>query len=518
MTDRKNTAALTLFLAGWLATAPAQAQAPQAAQTAQQPAAAKPAGGSAIELVTLPGSTPLVSIRLLFDVGSIHDPKGKEGLATLTALMVSQAGTQKRSYTELLDALYPMAASIGTNTDREATVFVGTVHQETLTDYVKLLQETLLQPAFAESDFTRNKEQLLAYLTNTLRSSDELLGLEMLQQEIFEGHPYGHEPAGTVEALQSITLDDVKKFYRDNYTQGNLMLGVAGGYPQGFPESLAAQLAAALPAGQKGRMELPPPPKITGRNFTLVEKETGSVGIHLGHTLPINRSHPDYYPLMVANSYLGEHRTMFGRLMNQLRADRGLNYGDYSYIEYWANPPGTDYPTAGVPRRQQYFSIWIRPVVPTDAQFALRAALQELRQLHEKGMPQEDFDTVRSLLVNYSKLWAQSPSERLGYAMDSRFYGMPSYIEEIDARLQKLTLQEVNAAIKKYLDPDDWDVVMVTNNARQLEETLRKDAPSPKTYNSQVPETVLAEDKVFQALPVKPTAVEIVPVAEVFQK
>lgn len=517
MTDRKHAAALTLLLAGWLTTAPARAQAQ--VQTPQQPAAAKkPAGGSAIELVTLPGSTPLVSIRLFFDVGSIHDPKGKEGLATLTALMVSQAGTQKRSYTELLDALYPMAASIGTNTDREATVFVGTVHRETLTDYVKLFQETLLQPAFAESDFTRNKEQLLAYLTNTLRSSDELLGLEMLQQEIFEGHPYGHDPAGTVEALQSITLDDVKKFYRENYTQGNLMLGVAGGYPQGFPESLAAELAAALPAGQKGRMELPPLPVIQGRNFTLVEKETGSVGIHLGHPLPINRSHPDYYPLMVANSYLGEHRTMFGRLMNQLRGDRGLNYGDYSYIEYWPNPPGTDYPAAGAPRRQQYFSIWIRPVVPADAQFALRAALQELRQLHEKGMSQADFDTVRSLLVNYSKLWAQSPSERLGYAMDSRFYGMPPYIEEIDARLQKVTLQEVNAAIKKYLDPDDWDVVMVTNNARQLEETLRKDAPSPKTYNSQVAEKVLTEDKAFQALPLKPTAVEIVPVAEVFQK
>lgn len=517
-TSRKSTAALTLLLAGWLA-APASAQTAQSAQApAQQPAAAKPAGGSAIEMVTLPSSTPLVSIRLMFDVGSIHDPKGKEGLATLTALMVAQAGTQKRSYTELLEALYPMAASIGTSTDREATVFAGSVHQETLNDYVKLLQESLLQPAFAESDFTRNKEQLLAYLTNTLRSSDELLGLEMLQQEIFEGHPYGHEPAGTVEGLKSITLDDVKKFYRDNYTQSNLMLGVAGGYPQGFPESLASTLAAALPAGQKGRMELPALPKVEGRNFTLVEKETGSVGIHLGHPLPINRSHPDYYPLMVANSYLGEHRTMFGRLMNQLRGDRGLNYGDYSYIEYWPSPPQTDYPSAGSPRRQQYFSIWIRPVVPTDAQFALRAALHELRQLHQNGMSQADFDTVRSLLINYSKLWAQSPSERLGYAMDSRFYGMPPYQEEIEARLQKLTLQEVNAAVKKYLDPDDWDVVMVTNNANQLAETLRKDAPSPKTYNSQVPEQVLTEDKAFQGMPVKPTAVEIVPVAEVFQR
>jgi zinc protease len=505
-TDRRSSAALALVLAGALAAA-----APGAAF------AQGSTGGSAIEVVTLPSESPLVAIRLLFDVGSIHDPAGKEGLAALTSLMVSQGGTQKRSYSELLEALYPLAAAIESNADREVTLVSGTVHRETLADYSKLLQEALLQPAFAPSDFERNRELLVSFLTNILRSNDELLGLEALQGEIFEGHPYSHPPEGTVEGLKSITLDDVKKFYREHYTQANLMLGVAGGYPQGFPEELARSFAA-LPAGQKGRKELPPAPKIQGRNFTIIEKETGSTGITLGHALPINRSHPDYYPLMVANSYLGEHRSMYGRLMNQLRRDRGLNYGDYSYIEYWYHPPGTDYPTANVPRRQQYFSIWIRPVAPGDAQFALRAALYELRRLHDQGMTKEEVDTVRNLLVNYSKLWAQSPSARLGYLMDSKFYGMPFYLDEIETRLKSVTAEQVNAAVRKYLDPDNWDAVIVTNNARELEETLRRDAPSPKTYNSEVPPHVLPEDKTIQALPVKPTSVEIVPVGEVFQK
>jgi zinc protease len=456
-------------------------------------------------------------VRLLFDVGSIHDPAGKEGLATLTASMVSQAGTQKRSYSELLDALYPMAASISSNVDREVTLFTGTVHRETLADYSKLLQEALLQPAFTQTDLDRNREQLISYLTNSLRSSDEFLSLELIQDEIFQGHPYGHAPEGTVESLRSITLDDVKAFYREHYTRANLMLGAAGGYPKAFPDELTRAFSA-LPAGQKGRTELPPLPKNEGRKVTLVDKETASVAITLGHPLPINRSHPDYYPLMIANSYLGEHRTMYGLLMDQLRILRGLNYGDYSYIEYWYYPPGTDYPTANVPRRQQYFSIWIRPVAPENAQFALRAALYELRQLHDQGMTKDQVDTFRTLLINYSKLWAQSPSDRLGYLMDSKFYGMPPYVDEIEARLKKVTVEEVNAAIKKYLDPDDWSVVMVANNAGQLAEALRRDTPSPKTYASQVPEQVLTEDKAIQALPVKPTAVEIVPIEQVFQK
>jgi len=520
MTDprigRRSVAALGLTsilgLAGLLTASGAVAQTPQiATQTSESES------GSKRDLVTLPSESPLVAIRLLFDAGSIYDPPGKEGLAALTTLMVAEGSTEKRSYSELLDALYPMAASIGSNTDREVTTFTGTVHRETLADYARLLQEALLEPAFAPSDFERNRQLLIANLTNNLRSSDEGLGLELLQDEIFAGHPYGHPARGTVEGLKSITLDDVKKFYRERYTQASLMLGVAGGYPKGFPEELARAFAA-LPAGKEGRMDLPPVPKIEGRHVTLVEKETGSVGITLGHGLPINRAHPDYYPLMVANSYLGEHRTMYGRLMNQLRIARGLNYGDYSYVEYWYAPPRTNYPTAGVPRRQQYFSIWIRPVEPADAQFALRAALFELRRVHDQGMTKEEVDTARNLLINYSKLWAQSPADRLGYLMDSKFYGMPSYIEEIEAHLKKLTVEEVNAAIKKYLDPDNWDAVVVTANAQKLADTLRGDTPSPKTYKNPASEKVLTEDKSIQALPVKPTAIEVVPIEEVFQK
>ena len=168
---------------------------------------------------------------------------------------------------------------------------------------------------------------------------------------------------------------------------------------------------------------------------------------------------------MVANSFLGEHRTMNGRLMNELREARGLNYGDYSYIEYLRTPPRVSTPPPGVPRREQYFSVWIRPVVPGDAQFALRAALYEIQRLRDEGMTQDEFNLTRDFVLNYSKLWAQSLDERLGFTMDSKFYGMPYYIDEIQTRLKNLTVADVNAAIKKYLSTDNYEAVMVTANA-----------------------------------------------------
>ncbi len=500
-----------LGLAAALFCAPLAVHAQPAGQPAQKP--------GAIETVTLQNAdSPLVAVRLMFDAGSIHDPAGKEGLAALTAYMIGRAGTQKHSYSELLEALYPMSAAIDVSIDREAAVFSTLIHRDKLAELTALLQEVLLQPAFAESDFTRNKENLLTYLTATLRSSsDELLGLEAIQTEIFAGHPYGHPAEGTVEGLRALTLDDVKAFYKQHYTRANLMLGVAGGYPGSYLGGLETALAA-LPAGTKGRRELPAPAKVNGRQFRLIQKETASVGIHWGYPLPLNRAHPDYYPLMVANSFLGEHRTSHGRLMQQMRRDRGLNYGDYSYIEFWPSPPSTSNPEPGVPRRQQYFSVWVRPVVPETAHFALRASLHEVDRLRNNGLTKEEFELTRDFLLNYSKLWAQTLPDRLGFHLDSRFYGMPYYIDEIDKRVKGLTVEQVNAAVKKYITTDAYTAVLVTGDAAGLKAALQSEAPSPMTYNSPPKPEVAEDDKTIEKLAVKPTAVEIVPVDQVFQK
>jgi hypothetical protein len=77
---------------------------------------------------------------------------------------------------------------------------------------------------------------------------------------------------------------------------------------------------------------------------------------------------------------------------------------------------------------------------------------------------------------------------------------------------------DVNAAIKKYLSTDNYEAVMVTAYAQQLKDTLQKDEPSPKTYTSQVDAKVIEGDKIIVPLKVAPTKIEIVPVAEVFQK
>ena len=144
-----------------------------------------------------------------------------------------------------------------------------------------------------------------------------MLGLELLQQQIFQGHPYGHSPLGTVEGLKHITLDDVKQFYQEHYTQASLMLGVAGGYPADYVARLQQDLSA-LPAGREGAHDRSRRARRSrAATSPWSRSRPASVGINLGFPLPITRADADYYPLMVANSFLGEHRTFNGRLMQR---------------------------------------------------------------------------------------------------------------------------------------------------------------------------------------------------------
>jgi zinc protease len=213
----------------------------------QPTSAATPA--APIASVLEPSQSPLVSFRLLFMTGSASDPAGKEGVAALTASLLAEGGSRAMPYEQITEAFYPMAAGFASQVDKEMTVFSGTTHVDNLGKYYGIIRDMLLDPGFREDDFARLKSDAVNYLKTSLRQgNDEELGKEYLYQIIYAGHPYGHHNAGTVSSLERLTLDDVRAFYRANYTQANLVVGLAGGYPADFAAKVTADFAK-LPAG-----------------------------------------------------------------------------------------------------------------------------------------------------------------------------------------------------------------------------------------------------------------------------
>ncbi|MFL6334459.1 MAG: M16 family metallopeptidase [Pyrinomonadaceae bacterium] len=472
-----------------------------------------------IASVLEPSQSPLVSFRLLFMTGAAGDPAGKEGVAALTAAMLSEGGSRAMPYEQITEAFYPMAAGFGSQVDKEMTVFAGTTHVDNLEKYYGIIREMLLDPGFREDDFARLKDDAVTYLTTSLRQgNDEELGKEYLYQILYAGHPYGHNNTGSVSSLQKLTLDDVRNFYRQNYTQANLVIGLAGGYPSDFAAKVAADFAR-LPAGGGAPRKYAQPKVAPGMRVEIIQRETRATAISMGFPIPVNRSHKDWPALALVASYLGQHRSSVSHLYQRLREARGLNYGDYAYVEYFPRGMFQFTPDPNLGRSSQIFQVWIRPVEPQNSLFALRAALYEYDKLLQGGMSQEDFDAIRQFLIKYANVLTATQGERLGYALDSRYYGTPEYTAFIRAGLSKLTLTDVNRAIKQYLATDRMRVVIITKDAESLRDAIVKGTPSPITYNSPKPADILAEDKIIERykVNVRPDQVVIVPVDKVFQ-
>jgi len=478
------------------------------------------ASSAGVRKLLRPSKVPLVSFRILFDTGAADDPEGKEGLAALTASMLSDGGSRTMTYEEIVKAFYPMAAGVGSQVDKEMTVFAGTTHVDNLSAYYRILSSMLLDPGFREEDFRRLRDDAINYLKVNLRgNNDEELGKEALYISIYgKGHPYGHDNTGTLSSLEKLTLDDVKAFYRDHYTRATVTIGLAGGYPDSFVARMERDFGG-LPEGKAAGRAIPQAKPVQGQQLEIIRKDTRATAISIGLPIDVTRKDKDWAALWLARSYFGQHRSSNSHLYQVMREARGLNYGDYAYIEYFPRGMFQFQPDANLARQRQIFQIWIRPVEPANGHYALRIALYELKKLIEGGMSKDDFEETRRFLDKYVALMAPTQGEQLGYALDGEYYGTGDFVPWVRKQLAALSVDDVNRAIRRHLSWQNLKVVMITKDAEALRDAILSNAPSPITYNAPKPKEITDEDRTIESfrLDFKPETTTIVDIEKVFE-
>jgi zinc protease len=148
--------------------------------------------------------------------------------------------------------------------------------------------------------------------------------------------------------------------------------------------------------------------------------------------------------------------------------------------------------------------------------------MRELTTLVKNGMSRADFEATREFLMKYSLLWAQTPSRRLGYELDGKISGKKSLVDEVQQRLPRLTVQQVNDAIRKHLAVDGAYVAVVADEegAKAFATALESNAPSPIRYATETRPEVLAEDKEIAVYPLRinKERIRVVPASEMFEK
>ncbi|QPL43589.1 M16 family metallopeptidase [Pseudoalteromonas sp. A41-2] len=465
-------------------------------------------------------SSPLVDVNWLFNTGAAADPAGKKGVAALTAAMLAKGGSETMSYKDIQKALYPLAGSFGYQIDKEMISLRGRVHKDNAAQWYALVSEQLLNPGFREDDFKRLKKELIDSIKAGLKASnDEELGKEVLYHQLYKGHPYESYNYGDLSDLEALTLDDVKAFYDKQFTQSKLTVGLIGAIPSDVKSAMLKDLTS-LPQGKESRLVIPDAPALSGHHATIVEKSAQSTAVSFGFPIETIRSSEDWTALWLVRSYFGEHRSSNSFLYQRIRQTRGMNYGDYAYVEYFPRGMFQTKPDANLGRSEQIFQVWLRPLRSNnDAHFATRTALFELDKLIKNGISKEDFEATRNFLINFVPQMVASQDRQLGYALDSEFYNTESFVDYVRGKLEKLTLEDVNRVIRENLQTDNIHYVFITGDGKDMQKRLASEQTSPMVYNAEKPAELVAEDNVIAdyklAIPAK--NISVVDVEKVFQ-
>jgi zinc protease len=399
-------------------------------------------------LLLLPtGVDQVVSLRGALRAGEVFNPAENYMIASLTAQMLS-LGTQQLDTFAFAEKLERVGAQLSAGANTFHVNVSGRCLQKDLPLVIDLMRQMLREPRFDAEEFDKLKTRQRTRLQRRLEDTDYQAYVALARQVFPEAHPYW-EPATTelIKQTEAATLEAAKKFHADNYGGSGLTLVFAGALPM---EQIVGLMSNAF-ADWTGGKTLAPIPRLTpdklGARKVVTIKDKANVDVTMGHASQVRPNDPDYFPLVIANRILG-HSTLSSRLGLRIRDEAGLTYGVNSSLR-------TSNHADGVWKIDLSLS-------PKDIARGLELVRAEIERLLHEGVSEKEVADEKSAMsgsfkvhngFNSAALASQiliSETEELGEDF------MDSYEEKVSA----VTLEQVNAAIRKYIRPENLHIAM----------------------------------------------------------
>ncbi|GAM55197.1 protease, insulinase [Vibrio ishigakensis] len=406
-------------------------------------------------LGTQTSETPTVVMQIKMPAGNRYVPRGKEGLAALTASMVSEGGTRLSS-----EELQAELDKLGSSASLDAGQYRSTVTISSLSKNfvptLKLVEEALSSPKFDPQDFERVKRQMLEGVIYE-HQTPSWLASQATRQVLYGNTVYGRSSSGTIESVKGLTLDDVKNFYKQYYTPKGTQVVIVGDLEQAKVrdslDSLASWQGDMPPILRKQRL-----PQQEERSIYLVDKPGApqSTVRLVRRGLPFDAT-GEMYLTQLANFNLGGN---FNSRINQnLREDKGYTYGASTYIA--AN-------------REVGALVATAQVRADSTGDALVELIKEMEGAAQDGFTDQEIEFMRLAVGQQDALKYETPGQKasllgaiLTYNLD---YDYLSTRNDIVANVSKQSLNEV---ANKWFNPDDYQIVVV-GDAEKITPQLQK--------------------------------------------
>ncbi|MGF1739417.1 M16 family metallopeptidase [Photobacterium satsumensis] len=391
--------------------------------------------------------TPTVELQMVVPAGRRFEPEGKAGLAKLTASMMAEA-SQKSTVEELSSRLDRLGSTVSFSAGKYGTVVSVTSLTKYLPETLDIMQERLFQPAFDSADFDRVKQQALEGIIYEHQRPAWLAG-QATREVLFGGTSFSLPPEGTKASLESLTLEDVKAFYRRYYTPNGADIVVVGDIDKAQLNTSLGFLAdwQGMPEPTYVTPDLPTLPKQT---VWLVDKPGApQTVIRLARQgLPFDAT-GELYETQLANFNLAGNFN--SRINLNLREDKGYTYG------------AGGYQSGG---KEVGLSVYYAQVRADATLPSVKEFLAELEKMSSEGVTDEELNFMRLAVGQKDALNYETPSKKAQLLGQILTYSLPDdFVDTRNEIVASITKARIDELAEKWFDPAEYQIIVVGDAA-----------------------------------------------------
>jgi zinc protease len=402
--------------------------------------------------------TPAVSIHVTFPFGRADDPAEKLGLAGLTS-SVWDEGTEKRTSEQIAEQLADIGASLSIGTgldDTSARLYTLKRH---LGKALEIFSDVVEHPNFPDAELERQRNMVLGRLVQIRNEPVALAALAVAQTIYGYDHPYGRPSQGTIDSLKSITRKDLENFHNAGADPEQATIIVVGDTSL---DEIKVELEKVFSGWKRsGRMSETKfsSPTVQPAAVTLVDKPGAAQSVISVALVGTVRKTPDYFPLLLMNTAFGGQ--FASRLNMNLREDKGYTYGARSSFDWHTRDLGTFDASA---------SVQTAVTAP-----ALTEFISELQGVADKRpIEGDELDFSKKYITRGFPAGFETSSALAAQLATLVQYRLPdNYFNTVLPSVAAVTSNEILAAAKKYIKPDNLAVIIVGDRTK-IESALRE--------------------------------------------
>jgi len=386
-------------------------------------------------------ANPTVEIEAVLNGGKYFDPKDKPQLSSLTASMLMR-GTTRRTKLEIAQVLEDVGAEVRIRANRFLTTVTASLLAQDLDRVLQILAEILRHPSFPQDELEKLKQQMIGQIRRN-QENTRIRALDRFLQLTFDpSNPfYEWSAEDRIASIEAITPEDLKRFHSEHYGPGSMVLVVVGDVDAVQAKTEVERLLGDWTGGEATEFDVPRTlPEAEPRREVILMPDKASVDIILGHAGGLRRTDDDYFAALIANAALG-HSTLSSRLGLRVRDQEGLSY---HIISRFLEPSFADGP-------------WIINVTvnPENVDRAIEVALEVLNMYLIEGITERELEDEKSAFIGSFIVGLGTNGGIASQLLSAERFGFgPQHLDEIPRLVQAITLEQVNAAMRKYLHPE----------------------------------------------------------------